>query len=175
MKMTRVLKQLFVSAALVAGMGQAHAGTVTFSDLVDFENYSEAGMDMYSAEVWNWPDTGVAHIDGGEAGFVLNSGDVFNLNSIDLFEVDNAGTARFSAYLDGALLGFVDVASNTGTYNFGGLFQGIDEFRISVVDNHFSFDNVVFNEDGSEVPEPTSIALMGLGAAALLARRRKAA
>ncbi|QNA87350.1 PEP-CTERM sorting domain-containing protein [Massilia sp. Dwa41.01b] len=175
MKIQRILKQLFVAGALVAGVSQAQAGVMTFSDLVDFENYSEAGMDMYSSDVWNWPEAQMAHIDFGEAGFVLNSGAQFNLNSIDLLADGGGGTARFSAYLDGELLGWIDVAT-AGTYAFGNLFQGIDELRVSVIDNHFSFDNLVFNEDGStDVPEPTSVALLGMGMLALAARRRKQA
>lgn len=174
MKTPRILKELAIAAALLAGIGQANAGVVTFSGLQDFQNYSEAGLNMSSNSVWNWPSSQMAHMDGGVASFVLSNGDAFSLNSVDMVSNGGAGTARFSAYLNGGLLGFTDVGSGAGTFNFGVLFDNIDEFRVSFVNSHFTFDNLNFAA-AADVPEPSSLALLGLGAAVLLRRRRKTA
>jgi hypothetical protein len=174
MKIPRILKEITVASALLAGIAHANAGVVTFSGLQNFQNYSEAGLDMSSDSVWNWPNSQMAHMDNGIAGFVRSNGDTFSLNSVDMVSSGGAGTARFSAYVNGSLLGSIDVGSDAGTFNFGVLFDTIDEFRVTYVNDHFTFDNLNFAE-ASDVPEPNSLALLGLGAAVLLRRRRKTA
>ena len=176
MRIARIVKQAVVAAALVAGAGHASAGVMTFSGLTDFSNYSENGMNMVSDQVWNWPGTAMAHMDFGDARFSLASTSTFDMNSVDLVGDGGSGPARFSAYLDGNLLGSVDVTiAGDVTYNFGALFAGIDELRVSVIDGHFTFDNLVWDDDVAAVPEPASLALLVLGGIAFAARRRKQA
>lgn len=162
-------------AALVAFAGSAaQAGVMTFSSFTGTAPYTEAGLTMTGSTVWVWPTAGVAHMDEGVAVFKLVSGDYFNLDSVDMILDGGVGPARFSAYDGSTLLGSVTVNGNAGHYNFSAMFDEITEFRISVLDNHFSFDNLTIS-DSAFVPEPASLALVGVALVGIgAARRRKA-
>lgn len=138
----------------------ASASVVTFSGLGDFQNYSEAGMNMTSSTVWNWPGTEMAHMDGGIATFQLANGGNFDLTSVEMINAGGSGPGRFEAYLNGSLVGVVDIPGNAGVFNFGPQFQNIDEFRVSVPNGHFTYDNINFT--AAAVPEPATLTAMGL-------------
>lgn len=153
----------------------ASATVVDFTGLSNFSNYTENGMVMTANSVWNYPGANMAHMDNGVAIFKLVSNNDFNLTSVDMINDGGNGPAKFSAYNNGMLLGSNNVNGNQGTYSFGSLFSGIDEFRVSVVSKHFTFDNINFTA-ANTVPEPGTLALVGLSLAALaLARKRKSA
>lgn len=168
------LGKSIAAAALVLAASSASATVVDFTGLGNFTNYSQNGMNMTSNSVWNWPGANMAHMDGGMASFTMGSGENFNLDSV--FMVSNGGTgpARFTAFDNGVSLGSVDVAGSAGTFTFGTLFDGIDEFRVTVVGSHFTFDDINFS-NATAVPEPGSLVLLGLGLAGLAYRRRKTA
>lgn len=138
----------------------ASASVVTFSGLVNFQNYSEAGMNMTSDDVWNWPGAEMAHMDNGIAVFQLASGGNFNLTSVEMINAGGSGPGRFAAYLDGNLITEVDIPGNAGVYNFGPLFQNIDELRVTVPGSHFTYDNINFT--AAAVPEPATFAALGM-------------
>lgn len=171
------LQRLFSLAFVLATClltRSASAEIITFSGLGDFSNYSESGMNMVSSSVWNWPGAQMAHMDDGTASFTLASSANFNLTSVDMIATGGTGPARFSAFLDGNLLGFVDVPFNAAVFAFPALFQNIDEFRVTVPSSHFTFDNVVFSPAVATVPEPASMLVWALaaGAACITYRRR---
>lgn len=173
--LNKIARTLGLAALVAIAAPAAQAGVMTFSSLSNYSNYTEAGLAMTASTVWNYPGSGMAHMDGGVAVFKLTSGDYFNLDSVDMILDGGAGPARFSAYDGGTLLGSVTVNGNAGHYNFGALFDDITEFRISVLDNHFTFDNLTFS-DSAVVPEPASLALVGVALVGIgAARRRKAA
>ena len=176
-KMFKKIKSLAaLSVVAVAFIATPSSATVVdFTGLTNFSNYTENGMVMTSNSVWNWPGADMAHMDSGVAIFKLVSNNDFNLTSIDMINDGGNGPAKFSAYNNGVLLGFNNVNGNQGTYSFGSLFSSIDEFRVSLINNHFTFDNINFTA-ANTVPEPSTLALLGLSLAGLaLARKRKSA
>ncbi len=166
------LSALLVSALLSLASFSATAGTITFTGLGNFGNHSEAGMNMTSSSVWNWPGANMAHMDSGVATFKLASAGNFTLNNFELLANGGGGVAHVEAFNNNAFVGFVDF-SGAGVFNFSSIFSGIDEFRISVPGGHFTFDNINFDERA--VPEPSSIALFGLALAGMGAFSRRRA
>lgn len=81
-------------------------------------------------------------------------------------------TAQFELYLSGNLVatsGSINLSS-TPTFLASGYSGMVDEVRLLVSQGSFVMDDVTFDEK-SAVPEPTTIGLVGLGLAGLLARR----
>ena len=187
-----MFKKIKLSAALstiaLAFFAPLSSATVVdFTGLINGTNYTENGMVMASTVVKRWNGLDIAHMgkDNGVAIFKLLSNNDFNLSSVDMYSAEKDmgnGPAKFEAYNNGVYKGFANVNGNAGTYSFDRVFNGIDEFRISVFNNKsFTFDNINFGpatiaSDLNTVPEPSTLALVGLSLAGLaLARKRKSA
>lgn len=174
MSLKMTLSALIASAALVLAAAPASASVMNFTGLSNYTTFTQDGLVMTSANVWNWPSANVAHMDSGIAIFKLANGFDFKLNKIDLLANGGTGIVRFTGYNNGSLLSTVDV-STRGNYSFGNSFSNIDEFRISYVNDHFSFDNINFAAAAAVVPEPGNLALFGLGLAGMAAFGRRRA
>ena len=174
MSLKMTLSSLIASAALVLASAPASASVMNFTGYAGYTTFTQDGLVMTSSDVWIYPNAGEAHMDNGIATFKLANGFDFKLNKIDLLASGGTGTARFTAYNNGTLLTTVDVSSR-GNYTFGNTFSNIDEFRISYVNSHFSFDNITFAAAAAAVPEPGVLALFGLGFAGMAAMRRRRA
>lgn len=174
MSLKMTLSSVIASAALMLAAAPASASVMNFTGLTDFNNFTQDGLVMTASTVWNWPTADVAHMDGGVAIFKLANGFDFKLNKIELLASGGTGTVRFTSFNNGSLLSTVDV-NTRGNYSFGNSFANIDEFRISYVNSHFSFDNITFAAAAAAVPEPGNLALFGLGLAGMAAFGRRRA
>jgi hypothetical protein len=129
-------------------------------------------------------DNGTAYLAGAfgdSLQFSFTNGSSFNLVAVDLAEystvVPNAVTVPFYGYrADGSVVstsfttdGIIDGAgplADFQTFYFGPEFSNL--MRVEIPTFGWSLDNLVVS-----IPEPSSLALLGLGGLALLARRRK--
>ena len=166
---------------------------MTFGDgpQIFANGYTEAGMTISTssvshARIRNWQTTSpyagereLLDNDGASYVFSLLSGDVFNLLGLDVEDPHGTGP-HWSSF------GTVDVigsngstvtldAETYGTQLFGPAFTSITSFTIQyAASSQPTFDNINFEAEAA-VPEPTTLALMGLGLAGIGWKRRKAA
>lgn len=189
------LATITVVAALV---GSAQAAVVTFAPLTsasqgsagDGTTYSEGGLTFTSSTVsssalyhWSTADSYNADPTGatlfqnhpGQSVIVTQTGGGdFFLDSFDLADVYNTGAASviLFTYTDGTGTHSsnltLDSLVGLQTFSFG---MTVNSFSLRQDSPYFQIDNVAFN-DGN-VPEPTSLALLGLGLVALRLGKRK--
>ncbi|MDP2371357.1 PEP-CTERM sorting domain-containing protein [Rhodoferax sp.] len=189
------LAAITVVAAL---FGPAQAAVVTFAPLTsasqgpagDGTTYLESGLTFTSSVVsssalYHWGTTQSFNADPTGATLFQNfpgqslivtqtGGGDFFLNSFDLADAYNTGAASviLFTYTDGTGTYSsnltLDSLIGLQTFSFG---MTVSSFSLRQDSPYFQIDNVVFN--GGHVPEPTSLALLGLGLIALRLGKRK--
>jgi hypothetical protein len=129
-----------------------------------------------------WMGTGPAHSgsfvalnDFGGAGTITrDDGATFTFNSLwvkNWFD-SSARTGSLIGLRNGDVVAQVNATSNGNWTQATGNFANIDTLRFDF-GNFFMIDDVTLN-DVSQVPEPGTLAIVGLGLAGLLSARRKA-
>ncbi|SMP67036.1 PEP-CTERM sorting domain-containing protein [Noviherbaspirillum suwonense] len=188
----------FLLAALLATVGfNASAVVMDFNSLTGNngdvnrgKHYEEDGFQLDTTGT-----NGFASIHSGSVGYDGNTGffnnningvtvltkiggGLFSLDSIGLDSLD--GGYQVTVTFTGTLLNGsttstefrTNSANNLQTFNFGTSFDNVTSVRWTQASPYHSFDNINVT---AQVPEPGTVAMLGLGLLAFTAARRKSA
>ncbi len=188
------MKKLLVAGMAALSMVSAGAETITYDDLersgtslqeVDMfnEDYFFTEGRLLSAEHEHELYAGSASIfaiQGDAVFFYKQDLSAFTINSIDLAPLFRTQASKgqltfYGMFQDGGTIEQTFDLNNTytfTTYHFRGFSNLLQVYWIQDYDYVHQFDNIVVDE-AAQIPEPGSLALLGLGILGLAAARRK--
>lgn len=183
----KIAKTILAASMLACVSGAASAAVMTFVGIpgnqVTLASYNEDGITAVSTNggvFWGYPSAGQLHLDPagfGDSDYDFTfGGQAFNLLSVDVSFASTSAIGTWTAY-DAANNLVASYAMSGATLHtdtgFAG-FDGIYRVHLTNTGNHFSIDNLtVAAADTGDVPEPFSLALLGIGALGLASSRRK--
>jgi hypothetical protein len=169
---------LALGVGLMTTALSSNAAVMLFGNNSSGLTYTEAGMTITATSAEPVRTNGTWFLDCCDAGpetFSLATGGLFDLQSIFIGHVDGSDPVVWKGYL--GVNELVSTSFNSGqgsTFNFAG-FTGLDRVTMSVSGRFTdpNFDNLTFQAAATQVPEPASLALLGIGLAGLSAMRRR--
>jgi hypothetical protein len=200
---TTPFKAALLTLALAFVASTARATTIDFEGVVPTNSYASYGMGTYSTNGYNISASSSAWIfsagyygqnvigSDGTAYYMFQSGSnatltstaskLFDVSSVDLGNWSGSANALLTGtFADGTTVSsYYDLNNNNAlttndftTANLTG-FTNLMSFKITAGGNYVQVDNIAINAAAAAVPEPASLALLGLGLAAIGAVRRK--
>ena len=179
-------KALLAASLLACASGAASAAVMTFSGIanasVSMPSYTEDGITAVSTaggKFWGWPIAGELHLDPS---FFDNSdydftfgGNAFDLTSVDVSFASIGAVGTWTAYDASNSLVATYVMSGETEHTDTGFagFSNIYRVHLADTDSHFSIDNLTIDAAVGNVPEPVSMALLGIGMLGMAAGRRR--
>lgn len=185
----------YLLATLFALAGfQANATVIDFNSLTGSgdvsrgQTYQEDSFQLDTAGIFYSLHSGLGYT--GTPNFFNNiidavttlkktSNDIFSLDSIDLDSL-NGGYQVTVTFIGTLLNGSTtttsfqtNASSGLQTFTFGSSFENVSSVAWTQASPYHSFDNIVVN--AAQVPEPGTMAMLGLGLLAFTAARRKSA